>query len=632
MRWSVSSAQKQMKNKAKIALIVILDIIAINLSMVIALLLRFDLKTGNELFQNYLLNGYLTNIPFFTAIHLVAILGNRLYTSLWKYVSIKEVANCGIAAISGCAGCLAYIMLFNVTFPRSVMLIAMVLEFLMLAIIRFAYRIVREFHVPGMFNITKKENEIRVLLVGGGDAGSAMIREMQTHIEQNRRIVAIIDDDPVKIGRSILGIKIVGDRNAILDATEKYSIDEIIVAIPTASRQAIAQIVEICQKTKCKVQILPSLLDLIDEKVSIKALRDVAIEDLLGREPVELSMDGISNYIQNQTVLVTGGGGSIGSEIVRQIGRFGPRKIVVFDIYENTCFELQQEMKRDFPNLSFEVRIGSVVNKTSVCELFSKYKPDVIFHAAAHKHVPLMEDSPREALINNVIGTNNVMDAALDHHAKKFILISTDKAVNPTSVMGASKRICEMLMQEHADKKSATEFVAVRFGNVLDSHGSVIPTFRKQIAQGGPVTVTHKDITRYFMTIPEAVQLVLEAGSIAKGGEVFILDMGEPVKILDLAEKLIRLSGSEPYVDVDIKFTGLRPGEKLYEELLLSEEGIKQTEHKKIFIGRPVAASEGLKEILNAGLDDAMKDLKNKTDHEIRAWIKKIVPNYQGAK
>ena len=447
-------------------------------------------------------------------------------------------------------------------------------------------------------------------------------------------MVALIDDDKGKIGRTAYGIKVVGNREYIPEAVEKYDIDEIIVAIPSASKKTVSEILEICHETKCKVKIMPSLIDLIDNKISVKALRDVQIEDLLGRDQVEVDLKSITGYISGHVVMVTGGGGSIGSELVRQIANYGPRRIVVVDVYENSTFELGQEMRRKFPDTDIELLIASVRDRALMEEIFLKYKPHVVFHAAAHKHVPLMEDAAKEALFNNCLGTEVCMELSEKYMAEKFVLISTDKAVNPTSVMGATKRICEMLMQARAEgakrRGSSTEFCAVRFGNVLGSNGSVIPTFRRQIAAGGPVTVTHKDITRYFMTIPEAVQLVIQAGAMAQGGEIFILDMGEPVKIMDLAEKMIRLSGLEVGKDIDILVTGLRPGEKLYEELLLSEEGIQETQHGKIFVGHPIEFSEGFERLQMRGLEESLNGLLDKGDEEVRAFIKEIVPNYTG--
>lgn len=619
-----------MGSKIRIALLALLDIVAINVSFIVALVLRFDFNIYNTQFREYFAKLYPTHAIILTLIAILIIFINKLYASLWKYVSIHEIGNCFVASATTFFVNLAYFGLIGESYPKSVLFIAGCLEFLSISIIRFAYRIVREYRVPGRFNIIRHGNFSRVMLVGAGDAGASMINELTRHPEEHKQIVIAIDDNKEKIGRDIQGVKIVGDRNSIPEVAKKYEIDEIIIAIPTASKSQIKEIVEICQTTKCKVQILPALIDIINEKVGIKALRDVAIEDLLGRDPIQLNLQNIVGYIEGQTVLVTGGGGSIGSELVRQIAQYGPRRVVVFDVYENTSFELQQELKVSNPHLDLHIEIGSVVNEESVDQLFKKYKPSVIFHAAAHKHVPLMEDAPYEAVLNNVCGANNVMDAAEKYKAKQFVLISTDKAVNPTSVMGATKRICEMLMQEHAAKSQSTKFVAVRFGNVLGSNGSVIPTFKKQIAAGGPVTVTHKEITRYFMTIPEAVQLVIEAGSMANGGEIFILDMGEPVKIVDLAEKLIRLAGSEPYIDIPIKFTGLRPGEKLYEELLLSEEGIKETSHEKIFIGHPIQLSKGFENLIATGVKNEIQNLVDRSDEEIREWIRSIVCNYTG--
>ena len=619
-----------MGSKIRIALLVLLDTLAINVSLIAALILRFDFNIHNTQFREYFAKLYPNHAIILTMIAILIIFINKLYASLWKYVSIHEIGNCFLAAATTFFIDLAYFELIGEQYPKSVLFLAGCFEFLFITVIRFSYRIVREYRVPGRFNIIKHGNTSRVMLVGAGDAGASMINELNKHPEEKKQIIIAIDDNKEKIGRDIQGVKIVGNRNSIPAVVKKYEIDEIIIAIPTASRSQIKEIVEICQTTKCKVQILPALIDIINEKVGIKALRDVAIEDLLGRDPIQLNLENIVGYIEGQTVLVTGGGGSIGSELVRQIAHYGPRKVVVFDVYENTSFELQQELRVNNPHIDLHIEIGSVVNEESVDQLFKKYNPSVIFHAAAHKHVPLMEDSPYEAVLNNVCGTNNVMDAADKYNAKQFVLISTDKAVNPTSVMGATKRICEMLMQEHAKNSHGTKFVAVRFGNVLGSNGSVIPTFQKQIASGGPVTVTHKEITRYFMTIPEAVQLVIEAGSMANGGEIFVLDMGEPVKILDLAEKLIRLSGSEPYRDIPIKFTGLRPGEKLYEELLLSEEGIKETSHGKIYIGKPITPSEGFNNLVETGLKINIQNLAYKNDEEVRDWIKCIVANYNG--
>ena len=405
---------------------------------------------------------------------------------------------------------------------------------------------------------------------------------------------------------------------------EKMNIDEIIIAIPSVSKKEIGSIVEICKKTKCKLKILPGIYEIIDGQVSIKKIRDVQIEDLLGRDEVKLNIDEISSYIEGKSILVTGGGGSIGSELCRQIARFKPRKLAIFDIYENNAYDIQNELLRRYKDLNLDVIIGSIRDKKRINEIIEKEKPDVIFHAAAHKHVPLMENNPREAIKNNVFGTLNLAQAADRYGVKRFVMISTDKAVNPTNVMGATKRICEMIVQS-MNEISKTEFVAVRFGNVLGSNGSVIPLFKKQIEEGGPVTVTHPDVVRYFMTIPEAAQLVIQAGAMANGGEIFILDMGEPVKIIDLAKDLIRFSGFEPNVDIPIKITGLRPGEKLFEELLLDEEGIKATKHDKIYIGKPTYIDYKL---LLKSINELGNVAENGEDKDVKGYLKSIVPSY----
>lgn len=397
------------------------------------------------------------------------------------------------------------------------------------------------------------------MIIGAGDAAALVIREFRNHVQLRSEPVAIIDDNKNKHGKIINGVKVVGGREDILEAAEKYNVDEIVIAIPSASRKDISDIIEICKQTRCKLKILPGYYELIDGKVSIKKIRDVDISDVLGREEIKTDLGQISSYIANKSVMVTGGGGSIGSELCRQIAAYGPKELIIFDIYENSAYDIQNELKRTYSNLNLKVLIGSIRDKDRLEEILKEEKPDVIFHAAAHKHVPLMEDSPKEAIKNNIFGTLNLAQLSDKYGVEKFVMISTDKAVNPTNIMGATKRVCEMIIQS-LNANSSTEYVAVRFGNVLGSNGSVIPLFKKQIEEGGPVTVTHEDIIRYFMTIPEAVQLVIQAGAMANGGEIFILDMGEPVKIMDLAKDLIRLSGFEPDVDIPIKVTGLRPG------------------------------------------------------------------------
>lgn len=461
------------------------------------------------------------------------------------------------------------------------------------------------------------------MVIGAGEAANVIIKEIINSNFSTMKIKCIIDDDKGKWGKYIQGIRVVGGREKIIDCAETYGIDEIILAVPSISRSQMKEILGLCKETGCKIQSLPGMYQLVNGEVSVSKLRDIEIEDLLGRDPIAIDLDSILGYVQNQTVLVTGAGGSIGSELVRQIASHKPKQLVILDIYENSIYEVQQEIKNKYPELDLVVLIASVRNTNRMNWIFDYYKPDIVYHAAAHKHVPLMEDSPNEAIKNNVFGTFKVAQAAAMSGVKRFVMISTDKAVNPTNIMGASKRICEMIIQTF-NRKYDTEFVAVRFGNVLGSNGSVIPLFRKQIAQGGPVTVTHPDIIRYFMTIPEAVSLVLQAGAYAKGGEIFVLDMGEPVKILDLAENLIRLSGYRPYEDIKIEFTGLRPGEKLYEEMLMDEEGLTETANKMIHIGKPLDIDED-------SFFEVLKELKDSSrieDQDIRPIVQKIVPTY----
>ena len=630
-------------HRIKIILLIALDVICLGIASVLSLLVRFELDPDNVQFVSYLA-VLLHNWPWLFLIKEICLFGLGIYRSLWSFAGSDELLKVFVGCSAGNAFFLAYMAMTQQSLPRSFYIICIFLDALFIGGVRFVYRYVREYRYPGYFTIPGSKHRglsglgsagghTRVLLVGAGKAGATVAKELRNQ-DDERRIVAVIDDDKAKVGRTAYGIKIVGNRDYIPKAVEKYDIDEIIVAIPSAPKKTVSEILEICHQTKCKVKIMPSLIDLIDNRISVNAIRDVQIEDLLGRDQVEVDLKSITGYISGHVVMVTGGGGSIGSELVRQVANYGPRRIVVVDVYENSTFELGQEMHRKYANTDIELLIASVRDRALMEEIFLRYKPHVVFHAAAHKHVPLMEDAAKEALYNNCLGTDICMELAEKYMAEKFVLISTDKAVNPTSVMGATKRICEMLMQARAEnakrRGSSTEFCAVRFGNVLGSNGSVIPTFRRQIAAGGPVTVTHKDITRYFMTIPEAVQLVIQAGAMANGGEIFILDMGEPVKIMDLAEKMIRLSGLEVGKDIDIQVTGLRPGEKLYEELLLSEEGIQQTQHGKIFVGHPIEFSEGFERLQARGLEQSLNGLLDKGDEEVRAFIKEIVPNYTG--
>ena len=465
------------------------------------------------------------------------------------------------------------------------------------------------------------------MLIGAGEGAMSLLAEMQTskHLEKNVRCV--IDDDPMKIGRHLRGVPIVGNRYAIKEAVYKYKIQEIIICIPSASTSQLRPILDICKETECELKIMPGVYQLINGEVNASKLRPVSIEDLLGREEIKVNLDEIMGYVSNKVIMVTGGGGSIGSELCRQIAQHQPKRLIIFDIYENNAYEIQQELKRNYPDLALSTLIGSVRDESRLETVFEKYRPQIVYHAAAHKHVPLMEKSPNEAIKNNVLGTYNVVRMADYYGVEKFVQISTDKAVNPTNIMGASKRICEMIVQTY-DAKSETEFVAVRFGNVLGSNGSVIPLFKKQIENGGPITVTHPDIIRYFMTIPEAVSLVLQAGAYAKGGEIFVLDMGEPVKIVDLAKNLIRLSGLTLGKDIDIEYTGLRPGEKLYEELLMDEEGMTETPNKKIFIGHPIDVNgERLLKALSI-----MERAAGQETNDMRMIVESIVPTYRPKK
>lgn len=474
-----------------------------------------------------------------------------------------------------------------------------------------------------------RKERIPVMVIGGGDAGTTIIREMKTSDKIAYVPLCIIDDDPQKVNTRICNVPVVGNRNDIEQAVQKYGVEQIFIVIPSAHRQAISEICEICARTKCRVRILPGMHEMIDGTAITHLMRDVSIDDLLGREPISINTREVFGYIEGKNILVTGGGGSIGSELCRQIAAHNPASLTIFDIYENNAYDIEMELRRNFPYLNLKVLIGSVREARRVNDVFDMVHPHIVFHAAAHKHVPLMETSPAEAVKNNVFGTYNVAKAANDFGAERFVMISTDKAVNPTNVMGATKRICEMIVQNFAQHSEKTDYVAVRFGNVLGSNGSVIPLFKRQIAEGGPVTVTHKDIIRYFMTIPEAVSLVLQAGAYATGGEIFVLDMGEPVRIVSLAENLIRLSGYTPYEDIQITFTGLRQGEKLFEELLLNEEGMRKTPNKKIYIGNPIHVDSTL---LDHTLDQMKAATATNDNATLLALIKELVPTYRADK
>lgn len=614
---------------ARRMMLIAYDILSVMAATYLGLITRFDFSYAEVLAQPdagaYIESAW-NYLPYSIVITLLAFWVLHLYQSLWEYAGATEVANVIIACmVSAISQMVIVNMILKWVYPRTCFVAFGGFLLAFAAIGRFSYRAFRTF----VEKRTDKAKNVNVMVIGAGDAGNSLIREMNTSKFIQKSALCVIDDDKSKIGNYIHGVKVVGDRNDILEYAAKYDIDEIIIAMPAAPRLVVKEILEICKETKCELKTLPGIYQLVNGEVNVSQLRKVDVIDLLGRDPIAVDLDSIMGYVRDKIVLVTGGGGSIGSELCRQIADSQPKQLIIFDIYENSAYDIQQELVKKYPEMNLLVLIGSVRNTNRINAIFEKYRPDIVYHAAAHKHVPLMEESPNEAIKNNVLGTWKTADAALHYGAKKFVMISTDKAVNPTNIMGASKRICEMIVQAY-NNRGATEFVAVRFGNVLGSNGSVIPLFRKQIASGGPVTVTHPDIIRYFMTIPEAVSLVLQAGAYAKGGEIFVLDMGEPVRILDLAMNLIRLSGYLPGEDIQIQFTGLRPGEKLYEELLMKEEGMQETANKLIHIGKPIDFDEGK---FFAQLEDLKSDSKIEADNEeIRGWIQKIVPTYQRRK
>lgn len=569
---------------------------------------------------------YLDYVYHYMPINLVLTIGIfwlfRIYKNLWRFAGLKQLCEILLACV--CATILSIAIGMEVLvghMPRSYKFFYVVFLTIGTVGLRLIYRTIYQRRMQ-----KKSGPRISTMIIGAGSATRMLLEEMQRSSFLSRKICCIIDDDVEKQGTYFHGYPIVGGRDSIAEAAVKYHVEEIIISMPSVSKKKVSEIISICKETSCKLKILPGLYQLVNEEVSITKLREVDIEDLLGRESVKVDLQDIMSYVNQRKVLVTGGGGSIGSELCRQIASHKPSQLIIIDIYENNAYEIQQELKRVYPDLDLVVLVASVRNTHRMNQIFKTYQPEIVYHAAAHKHVPLMEDSPNEAIKNNVFGTYKTAIAAGENGVKRFVLISTDKAVNPTNIMGASKRICEMIVQT-LNRRYETEFVAVRFGNVLGSNGSVIPLFRKQIENGGPVTVTHPDIIRYFMTIPEAVSLVLQAGAYAKGGEIFVLDMGEPMKIMDLARNLIRLSGYIPDEDIEIKITGLRPGEKLYEEMLMEEEGLKETKNQSIFIGRPLELEEDrflhqLEELELASKNDA---------ENIRQLVQNIVPTYQPA-
>ena len=654
------SKQEERERKAKIQhwkviafYLVLYDIIAVNFSYFLGLWLRFDLQYSN--IPREYLSAFLKFAPVYTVAVVIVFYILRLYNSLWRFASFNELNRIFAASVITTVIQIVGITALFVRMPFSYYVVGAATQFALITVVRFAYRFINMERARREQSARSRHN---VMVIGAGAAGQTILRELQNSKEVSGKACCVIDDNPNKWNRYMDGVPVVGGRDSIMEMAKKYKIDEIFFAIPTASIEDKRDILNICKETGCDMKSLPGLYQLANGDVSLSKLKPVAVEDLLGRDPIKVNMDEIFSQLKGKVIMVTGGGGSIGSELCRQIAAHDPKELVIFDVYENNAYDIQQELKKKYPNLKLDVIIGSVRDSRKIFKVFETYHPEIVYHAAAHKHVPLMEDSPCEAIKNNAIGTYKTAYAAIAHGCKKFVLISTDKAVNPTNIMGASKRLCEMEIQafdhkvkegkaweipqifthwmdevvkkpevEETLKNAKTEFVAVRFGNVLGSNGSVIPLFKKQIEAGGPVTVTHPNIIRYFMTIPEAVSLVLQAGIYAHGGEIFVLDMGQPVKIDTLARNLIRLSGHTPDGDIKIEYTGLRPGEKLYEEKLMAEEGLKKTENELIHIGCPIPfdIEEFLKEL------DALTEAAYKNDDKIRERVEKIVSTYHPA-
>ncbi len=603
----------------RIALLTILDILIIMVSGFLALYIRFDFAFG-KMDMKYV-DYELYYLPVNLVVTIIIFILFKLYRSVWRFASTTEFLN----VIGACSGSILsqiiLMALLKMRMPVSYYLMKYIILILGIGSLRFAYRILRMFQEKRLGS--RQDARKNTMVIGAGEAGAMIIKEFQNSRYLDQKVCCVVDDNAAKHGKYLRGVKIMGGREEIRFLAHEMNVDEIVVALPSAPQSEVREILQICQETGCELKVLPGLYQMITGEVSVSKLRRVEIEDLLGREPIQLQVEAVMDYVEGKRILVTGGGGSIGSELCRQVAAHKPKQLILVDIYENNAYDIQQELKYKYPELDLVVLIASVRNTHRMNTIFETYRPQIVYHAAAHKHVPLMEDSPNEAIKNNVFGTYKTAQAADKYGVQRFVLISTDKAVNPTNIMGASKRICEMVIQM-MNKHSKTDFVAVRFGNVLGSNGSVIPLFKKQIEQGGPVTVTHPEIIRYFMTIPEAVSLVLQAGALAKGGEIFVLDMGEPVKILDLAKNLIRLSGYKPFEDIPIEFTGLRPGEKLYEELLMGEEGLQETSNKLIHIGKPIEFDEErfLKQL------DELKKIADKDSGKVRQKVQEIVPTY----
>ena len=627
------------------------DALALGLSYLIALWLRFDLRYS--MIDRPYVETWIAFLPFYVLFSLAVFWHLKLYKSIWRFASYSELLRVSVATVICSLFHIIGITLFFQRMPMSYYFIGAMLQYFSVLGIRFSYRFILLIR-----GVRAKRVQFRIMIIGAGSAGQMLIRDIHRAGEVDGEVVCIIDDNQNKWGRLIDNIPVVGGRESILEAVDKFAVDKIFLAIPSATVAQRRDILQICNETSCELKNLPGMYQLVTGQVTASAMRRVSVEDLLGRDPISVDLQEVFQFIRGKTVLVTGGGGSIGSELCRQIAAHSPKELIIFDIYENNAYSIQLELKDRFPELKLTVLIGSVRDSRRMFQIFKEYRPEIVYHAAAHKHVPLMEESPCESIKNNALGTYKTAYAAMVNGCKRFVLISTDKAVNPANIMGASKRLCEMIIQafdskikdgrvqdipqlfthkgmENADKDGTgavfqdihTEFVAVRFGNVLGSNGSVIPIFKKQIEKGGPVTVTHPDIIRYFMTIPEAVGLVLEAGTFAKGGEIFVLDMGSPVKIDTLARNLIRLSGFKPDIDIKIEYSGLRPGEKLCEEKLMAEEGLEKTSNERIHIGKPLRFDI---DAFLGKVDDLMEAAyKNKDD--IREMVKEIVGTYKPA-
>ena len=627
------------------------DALALGLSYLIALWLRFDLRYS--MIDRSYVEAWTAFLPFYVLFSLAVFWHLKLYKSIWRFASYSELLRVSVATVICSVFHIIGITLFFQRMPISYYFIGAMLQYFAVLGIRFSYRFILLIR-----GVRAKRVQSRIMIIGAGSAGQMLIRDIHRAGEVDGEVVCIIDDNQNKWGRLIDNIPVVGGRESILEAVDKFAVDKIFLAIPSATVAQRRDILQICNETSCELKNLPGMYQLVTGQVTASAMRRVSVEDLLGRDPISVDLQEVFQFIHGKTVLVTGGGGSIGSELCRQIAAHSPKELIIFDIYENNAYSIQLELKDRFPELKLTVLIGSVRDSRRMFQIFKEYRPEIVYHAAAHKHVPLMEESPCESIKNNALGTYKTAYAAMVNGCKRFVLISTDKAVNPANIMGASKRLCEMIIQafdskikagraqdipqlfthkgmENADKDGTgavfqdihTEFVAVRFGNVLGSNGSVIPIFKKQIEKGGPVTVTHPDIIRYFMTIPEAVGLVLEAGTFAKGGEIFVLDMGSPVKIDTLARNLIRLSGFRPDIDIKIEYSGLRPGEKLYEEKLMAEEGLEKTSNERIHIGKPL--SFDIDAFL--GKVDELMEAAYKNKGDIREMVKEIVGTYKPA-